>query len=567
MIMTSPQLAIAKVSFSAVLLRSDPTSCPRGEIDEFLQLLNATISRCSPPNVQKSKQWILKNLVHSPARIAALCKYLTTLANSFSLDIAASRQAREPSAKRKRLHILYILSDVLHHVHIRDGNASFAERLEPAVPELVRVAAAFPNCPKHSQKVLDLVDLWNEKGYFSQAFTQKLRAIIREAPNSAPKAGAPANGAPATGTKSSKDAPFSMPAMHGDVTVSWYDLPAANWLPVIEPNSTRPMNPEMIKPLQFVAGPADKDLVKAVQDLLADVDRIYNKDQREVDRPAEDIDQLGQRVVLDEMTREVIDGETYYGWSRAFCEKMKRRRKKAATPGNDRRGRSMSRSRSRSSSRSSSRPTYKRRRVSSSRSPSRSRSRSRQRSYSREKRTRRSYSSSRSRSRSRDRRYNRSLSRPQARSPPPPPRLYDAPHYAGPNGKQQPGFPNQPPHLNPQYQHSTPPFSQPYPPLPPDLSQFAAPPPPPPPPTYQGHFPPPPPMPLIGNMPPNMPPNWLQNMAMAGWPTHPPPPPPPPQHPPPQQSGGFQQYGRGRRGEYRGHGHRGGWEHRGRGGW
>ncbi|KAI2471905.1 hypothetical protein F4781DRAFT_385479 [Annulohypoxylon bovei var. microspora] len=567
--MASPQLAIAKVSFSAVLLRQDPTSCSRGEIDEFLQLLDATISRCSSPNVQKCKQWILKNPVQSSARITALGKYLTALAKSYSLDIAASRQARKTSSKRKRLHILYILNDVLYHVHIRNHSSDFAEKLEPAIPELVRTVAAFPNCPKHSKKVTNLVDLWGENQHFSDSFIQKLRIIIQDAPDSLTKIDAPVDGALGSGTKSSKETPFIMPAIHGDAAVSWYDLPAANWLPVIEPNSTRPMNPDMIKPLQLSAGPAEKSLIKAVQDLLADVDRIYNKDQRESDRSTEDIDQLGQRVVLDEITGDVIDGETYYGWSRAFCEKMKQRRKKASSPGNGRRGRSISRSRSdsRSTSRGSSRPAFKRRRVSSSRSPSRSRSRSPRRSYSRERRRPRSYSKSRSRSPSRDRRYTRSRSRSQGRSPPPP-RSYDPPHYAGSNGKQPLGFPNQPPHPNPPYQHSAPPpFPQSFPPLPMDQGQYMVPPPPPQ--NYQGQWPPPPPPPQVtglpSNMPPNMPPNWLQNMAMGGWPSHPPP--MPPGGPPPQQGNGFQQYGRGGRGDYRGHGYRGGWDHRGRGGW
>ncbi|KAL7625535.1 hypothetical protein AAE478_004755 [Parahypoxylon ruwenzoriense] len=565
--MASPQLAIARVSFSAVLLRSDPTPCSRGEIDEFLQLLDATISRCTLPNVQKSKQWILNNLVRSPARITALGKYMSALANSFSLDIAASRQAREPSSKRKRLHLLYVLNDVLYHVHVRDQDSSFSEKLEPALLNLVQATAVFSNCPKHTKKVLDLVDLWDEKGYFPQTFTQKLRSIIQEAPNSEPQSIAIADGTPATGTKSSKDAPFIMPAMHGDATVSWYDLPAANWLSVIEPNSTRPMNPDMVKPLQLTAGPADKDLVEAVQTLLADVDRIYNKDQREADGLAEDIDQLGQRVVVDEITGEVIDGETYYGWSRAFCEKMKQRRKKVSMASDGRRGRSTSRSpsrsrsRTRSSSHSSSQPAFKRRRVSSSQSPSRSRSRDRRRSYSREHRGHRSYSSSRSPSRSRDRRYNRSLSQSQGRSPPPPP-PYDAPPYISSNGKQ-PTFPNQAPPPqppNPQYQQLPPfPQPQPFPPLPPDLGRFMVPPPPPP--NYQGQWPPPPPPPPLGSMPPN----WLQGMpAMGGWPTQPPPP-TPPQH---QGGGGFQQYRRGGRGDYRGHGHRGGWDHHHRGrGW
>ncbi|KAI1659938.1 hypothetical protein F4813DRAFT_352500 [Daldinia decipiens] len=566
--MASPQLAIARVSFSAVLLRPDPTSCSRGEIDEFLQLLDATISRCSPPNVQKSKHWILKNLVQSPVRTAALGKYLTAVAKSFNLDLAASRQAREPSSKRKRLHILYVLNDTLYHVHIRDRNTNFAQKLEPAIPDIIQLAAAFPNCPKHSKKVLDLIDLWGEKQYFSETFIQKLRTTAQEAPHSATKVDTTIDGTQITGTRSSKDAPFIMPAMHGDATVSWYDLPAANWLPAIEPNSTRPMNPDIIKPLQFVAGPADEKLVKAVQDLLVDVDRIYSRGQRDVDQHTEDIDQhtedidqLGQRVVLDETTGDVVDGDSYYGWSRAFCEKMKQRRKKTSVSGNGHRGRGTARShsRSRSPSRSSSRPAHKRQRVSSSRSSSRSRSRSHRRSYSRDRHRRRSYSSSRSRSRSHSRSRDRLLSQSQGRSPPPAPRSYDPLHFANPSGKPLPGFPNQPPHPHPnsQYQqHSTPPPPfppQPFPPLPSDLSQFI-PPPPPPPQNYQGQWPPPPPI------PPNMPPNWIPNMPMGGWPVPPPPPPGQPQH---HHRGGFQQYGRGGRGDYRGHGHRGGWDHQG----
>lgn len=506
----------------------------------------------------------MKNLVHSPARITALGKYLTALANFYSLDVAATRQARETSTKRKRLHILYILSDVIHHTYVRDRNPGFAEKIELALPALIQAAAAFSNAPKHSKKVLNLVDIWDEKGYFPPAFIQKLRTTIREAPDIASKAHAPADGTLASSAKSSKDAPFIMPAMHGDATVLWYDLPAANWLPVIEPNSIRPMNPDMIKPLKFAAGPADKSLVKAVQDLLADVDRIYRKDQYEAGRPTTDIDQLGQRVVLDEVTREVLDGETYYGWSRAFCEKMKQRRKKASGSGDDDRGRSRSVSHSRSSSRSSSRPAYKRRRVSSSRSLSRSRSRSRsrsdRRSYSRERR-RRSYSSSRSPSR--DRQYRRDASRSPRRSPSAP--SYDPPRYGTSNGKQ-PSFPDQPLSHNPQYPQSNPapPFPPSFPPIPPDLSQFMVPPPPPP--NYQGQWPPPPPPPPVGGVPPGMPPNWLQDMVqMGGWPANSPP--PPPQQPPSQYGGSFQQQGRGGRGrgDYRGYGNRGGWDHRGRG--
>ncbi|TGJ76428.1 hypothetical protein E0Z10_g10879 [Xylaria hypoxylon] len=304
--MVSPQLAIAKVSFSAVLLRADPTSCPRTEIDEFLSRLDATTSRCSPSNVQKCKQWIFSNLAHSPARVAAMAKYLVALANSYSADLATTRTAREPSSKRKRLHLLYILNDALYQAHLRDQNTSFAVNLELALPSLVQSAAAFPNSLKHTKKLLDLVDLWQEHQYCQPDVINKLRQIVRDGPHSqdsvTPLDGS-TNGSANTSTRLPKDAPFIMPTIHGDASSPWYDLPAANWLPVMEPNSTRPMNPEMIRPLRFASGPVDKQLIKAVQDLLADVDRIYSKEC--VVDSTEDIDQMGQRVVLDEITGEV----------------------------------------------------------------------------------------------------------------------------------------------------------------------------------------------------------------------------------------------------------------------
>lgn len=49
---TAAQLAIAKVSLTAVLLRPDPAPCPRADIDEFAGLLALTAARCSPANVQ-----------------------------------------------------------------------------------------------------------------------------------------------------------------------------------------------------------------------------------------------------------------------------------------------------------------------------------------------------------------------------------------------------------------------------------------------------------------------------------------------------------------------------------
>ncbi|KAK1982683.1 hypothetical protein LZ30DRAFT_716617 [Colletotrichum cereale] len=568
--MANPELAIAKASFSAILFRKEPVSLTRPEIETFHTVLHDTIHQCSPANVQKCKRWILKNLVPSPPRVVALGKYLAALSNSL-LDEAKTK----PSTRRRRLHILYILNDVLHHAVIRDRDARFATDLESSLTTLLYGAAKFRNCPKQTKKVEDLLSLWEKHNYFSGATIEGFRETVKEAPQGGkiPKGTTQDQTGSNLGSKLPKDAPYMVPSIHGDPNTPWFDLPAANWLPYLAPNSTKPMNPDMIKPLQLAPGPADKALANAVKNLLVDVERLYSKNAPSQDADSQqhmDVSEMGERIVLDEITGEIVDGETYYGWSRRFCEKMKQRRKKAMKGDDSRgRGRSDSRGRSRSyspgrSSRTDSVPALKRRRLSpDSRSPSRSRSRRRS---SQRGRYDSRYSPSQSRSRSSSpRRYNsRSRSRDQrprreerrtSKSPPP--------EHNQPHSEFRPGYPshNQQPPPPPPPSYHTPPAFPPYPPpLPPGsgFGHF-----PPPPQGYQGQWPPPPPPPpYMGNaLPPQ---SWspppgpgVPPPHTSGWAALPP--------PPQQQQYQYQQFGRGN-GGYQGRGGRGGYD-RGRGGW
>jgi hypothetical protein len=501
--------------------------------------------------------------------------------------------------------VLYVLNDVLFHVKFRTRNQDFFDKIAPHLPALFKSAASFTNAPKHMKKLNDLLQLWEKKSYFQASVLGSLRAAVEEGPKSE---GGEANGGhvanKAHTTSTARDAPFVLPSMHGDPSTPWYDLPAANWLPVIEPNSTRPMNPNMIKPLQLAGGSADKNLINAVKKLLGDVDKIYAKDTLLDGDSAVDVSQMGEFIERDELG-DIVRGETYYGWSKTFCEKMRARRHKGDGMDIDdeqrgRRGssRSSSRSRSpsprRSSRRDSSHPATKRRRLSRSRShswSSMSRSRSRERRGSRSPRRPRSYSRSVSRSRS-PRRGQNGRDRPRSRSRDsysPQPVLSTTQHMQ-PGGYGPPkGF--APPNLQ-QYQPPPPPPPPgPYPhpnfptAAPPQPSRFnswnaAVPPPPPPPPHYQGQWPPPPPPPpMAGNHgPQQLPQGWfpphhstsgppVPGQWGGGWA------PPPPLYPPQghaeqqqqQQPGGFQ-YGRGGNGGggYRGRGGGGGYG-RGRG--
>lgn len=432
---------------------------------------------------------------------------------------------------------------------MRHGSPPASERLAaalaPTLPALVRSASSFANSPKHMGKIQDLLALWEEQGYFDPSFIEKLRAAVGGAPTS----GSEAQVADTTSstTKTSKNAPFLMPAMHGDLATPWYDLPAGNWLPVMEPNSTRPMNPGMIKPLVLAPGLADKNLVEAVKKLLVDVDKIYTKEAN-LDDPFPDVGPMGEYIEAGELNGEMAGGDTYYGWSHAFCKRM-RARKRGEVPGkradDRRRTRSTSSSRSYSRSPSQSQPVFKRTRLSPSprsrsrsRSPTRNRTRSRSRGRDQGNRSRdpsypksrsRSFSRSRSPSRSRDRRYQPAAS-PNYSSPPPrrtsPSPL--PPHTAMPPHQPNPGFMPLPPHMA--FPGPPPPHA--------GYRNFPVPPPPPPPPgNYHGQWPPPPPMMMGGPPPP--PPNYYGGNAPpppiagqwagVGWGAPVPLPPPPPQ--------------------------------------
>lgn len=412
----------------------------------------------------------MANVASSPSRCANLAKYLVALSRA-----ADTNTSTRPSPKRRRLHILYLLSDALHHA-AQASHRHCAESWASHLVTLVALAASFERSPKHKAKLADLVSLWDEKQYFPPDIITHFRDAVSN--NGQVTTAAAQTDADAAALKISKDTPFTLPSFHGDTSTPWYDLPVGTWLPHLTPNAARPMAPDRIRPIQLAAGAADPVLISAVQTLLRSADRLYLNTPVDDDEdvPVDDINELGERFELDEVTGDVLRADTYYGWSLPFCEKMKARRKQPP--------------RSRSRSRSSSPASHDRRR-----SESFSPSRKRPRRYS-------SSSSSSSRSRSRT----------------PPPRSHNR------ERDSSPGYNRPPQHLP--ASHGPPPGA------------LNFPPPPPPPAGFPGQWPPPPPPPP-GGMPSWPADPAVMGQMMASWSANglPPPPPPPPGMPPPHAQG------------------------------
>ncbi|KAK9636435.1 hypothetical protein HCH54_009729 [Aspergillus fumigatus] len=494
--MASHQVAIAKASFSAGLLRPDPTSVPRDEITAFHTLLDTALSHCSVANIQKCKTWLLNYVVSSSNRVGVWAKYLVALSSSFTSG--ENGQTSKPtevrpgtSSKRKMLHILYLLNDLFHHTKYHtDTPATFSTlsgSLQPHIVELLGYAASYDRFknPKHHRRLDDLLNIWEKNGYYGADYVNKLREVVKNSAESGPVKSSidvEQNNMDTVNRSVEKNVPFVMPSTHGDSSTPYYDLPAGNLIPHIIPDSTVPLRPDTIKPLQFLAGPADEKLVTALKAFLKDVDRMYNSGQTEQkENEVVDIDEMGQTIIRDSSTGDIVGGDTYYGWSRAFCQQMKKRRAKGSS-----RNRTRSGSRSRSASR--------RRRYSGSSESGDSRwrsssSRSRSAPRRHEANDRRYDSRSRSprRSRSRERSYS-----PRAPSPPryPPPE-HQTSQYSntGPQGFHSSHPPPPPP------MHFAPGGN--VPPVPPAFPPRIAPGAPPShPANYQGQWPPPPPPPL-----------------------------------------------------------------------
>ena len=435
------------------------------------------------------------------------------------IDIGRSRKA---FGRRKQLHILYLLNDLLHHTKYHtESSATYSTltgNMQPHLVDLLGYASAYDPAKfvRHHKKLKELLDIWVQHGYYQSSYIEKLRETVINAAGLGYTGGDDGlrqqNGTSEdTGGGPKKDLPYIMPASHGDSSTPYYDLPAGNMMPHIVPNSSVPINPKLVKPLQFVAGPADENLALAMADFMKDVALLYGTGPEIPADVMGDIDELGQPAIRDEITGDLIEGEGYYGWSRAFCERMKRRRDAKAPLGKGS-GRGLSAERSASSPKRR-RYSYSESSRSRSRSPSRAKLRSREGSRPGRKRL---YSRSRSSSRGRHGFQARTGGGPGSRRRNHSARRSRSPSYSPDRHQPMITAQSQASAIpQPQALSSAPhPFPTPFSGIP--LGPNGLPIPPPPPPNYKGPWPPPPPpLPVPGGpyppfsalVPPPPPPN------------------------------------------------------------
>lgn len=159
--------------------------------EELLRLIEATLLECSRTNIKACRSFLLRSFLNSSLKVDRLGKFLTALSRQITpADHGAIENLpRETlfTARRKRLHILYLLNDVLFHAshHPRKSRwQSFSKGLSPHLVELVYLAsAAASNAEDDTMKrVKGIIEIWAEQGYLSKDYVDnKLRTTAEYA--------------------------------------------------------------------------------------------------------------------------------------------------------------------------------------------------------------------------------------------------------------------------------------------------------------------------------------------------------------------------------------------------
>lgn len=253
--------------------------------------------------------------------------------------ITNGKVQQPPQPAFKRLHLLYLLHDVMMHIQAHDNEHSFArgnsprspllQQLWPLACSLIRISAC--GCGETNAdtlgEVLNIIAIWRAKGLCSPVESGDLVKWAKDASESGWEDMLTVLASEEAKTQSTAaveaDFDWTIPDRHSnidDADAPWHELPAANGLFM---RRTRGF------PLRAVAFPnggyevsghgivADEQLKQEVTTLYKDMLRCYNKHTDPDD--IQDVDALGN-VLWKDADRPT---RNYWGWTLDGIESRK----------------------------------------------------------------------------------------------------------------------------------------------------------------------------------------------------------------------------------------------------
>ena len=290
---------------------------------------------------KECREWLQQRVLHSTNRLHALGKWLVAISthgehaeppkqggtssftkkSSTSSAAFSSLSSNSISQKRKRLHILYLLDDLIAHAH--DRQPMLLQHLEDSLLQLTTLAGTFNHAayPKHHRKLVALWSAWDSKSIPEQLMLRIRHAHAAAAAESTPK--------DAVADLPTIEAPWIMPPKHGVDTLPWCDQPAGAFLNALTPGDQTPIDGCDVVPVSLTSGSADEETVNAVRNLIKAVEDDYSGIDFDLTKVVE-FDEIGQPLFMDPDTGEKRGRGDYYGWSEEYAAYARAVRKEAA---------------------------------------------------------------------------------------------------------------------------------------------------------------------------------------------------------------------------------------------
>jgi len=279
---------------------------------------------------------------------------------------------KRPSAQRKRIHMVYIMNDLLHHAKhgLSDAVAAgysknygkpffdaFITCLRPAIVDLIKAASDCDSVKhfSHHERIRNQLTIWEVERYFdgtcdkmykdlrvieaSEGRTVPFGAKDGRLPVSEEKNEANVKGA-ADLPKPEKANRWELPAVHGQPNPQfWHCQPAATMLDHVRIGDQKHrifIRKRKFRPTKLKEGPVDPKTISMVAELIKAKKEIYNFSVTGEPGVQYDINDMGERLVVmgyktdkNGKTVRIVKEANYYGFSVPFARKARRNRKAA----------------------------------------------------------------------------------------------------------------------------------------------------------------------------------------------------------------------------------------------
>lgn len=186
--------------------------------------------------------------------------------------------------RRKILYLLYLLNDIFYSSQLQNKDIWIDEQVH-----LQSIIGSAWECKTNREKLIDLLSIWKDKGYYSSIFNLNK------------------NSNPSISTcGDSKLQPQSKQTL-GNIHYPFYNQPASTMLPHISSDPTEALNPRNITPLQikFDNNTDAENINKAVDSFYQNIN--WHKENKTFNEIETNDNQLF----------------TYDGWSQDFVREFK----------------------------------------------------------------------------------------------------------------------------------------------------------------------------------------------------------------------------------------------------